>query len=371
MKFIVLNLAVIIKLKKSFSILLFFCLSIKIAYSQDPTFSQTYNNPLYYNPGFTGLYEGLNIYTNIRNQWPKIPSQKISSAFSTKTISADINSHCIRSGFGLLLLDDNEGEGRLRTLSLSGSYAFKIVDDKKITIQAGFQGSFVQKKIDWERLEFSDQINKYNIDVIPASNPSPVDERIYYPDFNFGVVGAFESFHKKRKHRNKKYWVIGAAVSHLTQPNQAFFNTASQLPLKYCFQISLFHSLSQIKSVADKNFFIPMFQWEKQDEFRNAEFGFFAKSPWIGGGIGFRDQRWFLLEEHYDAIVFDLDINVDRPKDSYGYKFGLSFDKTISKLSGSTWGTIELTLKMSFPDIDVICGEQSSKGNKHMKCPNY
>ncbi len=358
-------------MKTVFTIIAILILGYKNVNAQDPTFSQFYNNPLYYNPGFTGLYEGLNIYTNIRNQWPKIPSQKMTSAFSTKTISADINSHCIRSGFGLLLIDDNEGEGRLRTLALSGSYAFKIVDEKKITIQAGFQGSIVQKKIDWERLEFSDQINKYNINVIPSTNPSPVDEKIYYPDFNFGVVSAFESLHKKRKHRTKKYWVVGASVSHLTQPNQAFFNTASQLPLKYCVQISLFNSLSQIKSTADKNFLIPMFIWEKQSEFRNAEFGLFTKTPWISGGIGFRDQRWFLLEEHYDAIVFDLDINVDRPKDSYSYKFGLSFDKTISKLSGSTWGTIELTLKISFPDVDVICGEPSSRGNKHMKCPNY
>ena len=43
--------------------------------AQDPSFSQFYNNPIYYNPGYIGLNAGLRTRFNYRDQWTRHDGQ--------------------------------------------------------------------------------------------------------------------------------------------------------------------------------------------------------------------------------------------------------------------------------------------------------
>ncbi len=357
--------------------MLFFGLSIKIAYSQDPTFSQYYNNPLYYNPGFTGIRPGTNFYLNDRIQWPKIPSQ-----FNTKSVAIDFANSCSEYhgyGIGMLLMDDNEGEGNLRSLSVGGTFAYKVINLEKFCLQAGAQASFVQKKIDWEKLEFSDQINKFNNYIIPTTNVPPNSEKKLYPDFNLGFV-SMSNLKIKTKHSKKEViFILGASWSHLTEPNQSFFNTESKLPQKYDIQTNLSIPINGKKSDEDSKYFISHFHWQKQAQFRDFEIGFNSRiitnslgSAPFYAGISYRNQKWFLITGNSDALIIDFGVDIPSSFKETFYQVGLSFDKTISLLSGSTWGAIEISLKILTSQLDIFgCGSTKGYGKDHVICPHF
>lgn len=58
--------------------------------AQDPLFSQFYNNPIYYNPGYIGLNAGIRTRFNYRDQWTGLPVD-----FKTYNFSMDIAERAI------------------------------------------------------------------------------------------------------------------------------------------------------------------------------------------------------------------------------------------------------------------------------------
>jgi hypothetical protein len=58
--------------------------------AQDPLFSQFYNNPIYYNPGYIGLNQGVRTRFNYRDQWTGLPVD-----FKTYNFSMDIAERAI------------------------------------------------------------------------------------------------------------------------------------------------------------------------------------------------------------------------------------------------------------------------------------
>ncbi|MEZ5199282.1 MAG: type IX secretion system membrane protein PorP/SprF [Bacteroidales bacterium] len=42
-------------------------------FGQDQNYSQWFNNTLYYNPAYAGLYDGVRTHFNYRNQWTNLP----------------------------------------------------------------------------------------------------------------------------------------------------------------------------------------------------------------------------------------------------------------------------------------------------------
>ncbi len=52
-------------------------------YAQDPLFSSTLDNPLYYNPATPGIINGHEYRLNYRDQWPGIPAAMRAFNFSS------------------------------------------------------------------------------------------------------------------------------------------------------------------------------------------------------------------------------------------------------------------------------------------------
>src|ERR1035441_3375929 len=123
--------------------------------AQDPAFSQSYNNPIYLNPALTGANDGLKINMNDMRQWTAIPG-----TFNTYTFTADLAEECSSVGLGLIALHDERGEGFLTTdqFGLTGRWGAPIIA-KKLDIAFGLGGSFAQKSLDWNKLQFSDQFD--------------------------------------------------------------------------------------------------------------------------------------------------------------------------------------------------------------------
>src|SRR5215510_8547591 len=88
------------------------------AFGQDPEFTQFYANPLYLNPAFAGSQKCPRVSLNYRNQWPAL-----SGNFVTYSASYDQFYDPIAGGVGILILNDQAGEGTLTTTNASLMYA--------------------------------------------------------------------------------------------------------------------------------------------------------------------------------------------------------------------------------------------------------
>ena len=82
--------------------------------AQDASFSQFYNNPIYYNPGYIGLNAGMRARFNYRDQWVGLPVD-----YKTYNFSMDMAERNIpgSGGLGVLVLSDRAGTAPIKTNS--------------------------------------------------------------------------------------------------------------------------------------------------------------------------------------------------------------------------------------------------------------
>jgi type IX secretion system PorP/SprF family membrane protein len=149
-------------MKKLLLTLLLFTSFVSVSLAQDPNFSQFFASPLTLNPALTGKFDGtFRLAGNYRNQWPSI-----NNAFVTKTGSADFHlmsnnlPDIDRWGFGVLFLNDKNGNGALATnqFSLSTAYHKGLDENGYHQIGVGFQGSYTDKRLNVSILDFEDEL---------------------------------------------------------------------------------------------------------------------------------------------------------------------------------------------------------------------
>ena len=95
-------------------------------YSQDPNFSQFYNNPIYYNPSMTAVNNGIAVRLNARSLWGPIPGR-----FNTFSFSAEAQT-MYKMGLGIMAYSDVGGEALLRTAGGYVNYSYRPVDTKTL-----------------------------------------------------------------------------------------------------------------------------------------------------------------------------------------------------------------------------------------------
>src|SRR4051812_46872863 len=179
--------------------------------AQDPIFTQYYANPLYLNPAFAGSARCLRVNLNFRNQWAGIEGTYV-------TYSASVDKHvdALQGGLGLIATSDNAGNGVLRTTNVSGMYSYLLDVSHTFSLRFGFQASFFQKSIDWSKLTFGDMIDERRGFVYNTREEKKLDQKSNV-DFSAGILGYSKRFY------------FGAAVNHLTQPDEGLLGT-SKLP---------------------------------------------------------------------------------------------------------------------------------------------
>src|SRR4051812_31163705 len=145
--------------------LLFTCIllsAVLMTRAQDPNFSQFFVSPLTLNPALTGKFDGVfRVAGNYRNQWPTI-----NNAFTTYTISAD--GGILKSripefdqfGVGVMAFSDKSGNGVLQNnfLALSTAYHKSLDENGYNQLGLGFQGTYVNKRLDITKVKFADQL---------------------------------------------------------------------------------------------------------------------------------------------------------------------------------------------------------------------
>lgn len=288
---------------------------IPTAQAQDPEFTQFYAAPIYTNPAFAGTASGGRILLNYRNQWPGLPG-----TFRTFAGSYDEHFDAMGGGIGLLFTHDVAGQGLLATTTASGIYSYQLTVNRHLTFKGGIQATFIQKKIDFDKLLFGDQIIPREGFKLPTNEPRP-NETKTLPNFSAGILGFTKVFYG------------GIAVHNLTEPNQSFYNSTgneSNLPRRYTAHMGMVIPLS--KSRYNESSISPNVIWMMQKQFTQLNLGFYVNKGPLVTGLWFRQTA-----PNSDALMVLMGFRKDQ------FKFGYSYDVTVSSARSAAPGSHEIS----------------------------
>jgi type IX secretion system PorP/SprF family membrane protein len=301
------------------------------AIAQDIHYSQFYESPLTLNPALTGINDcRYRICVNYRNQWSSIPAP-----YNTPSISFDINSlapKVIKTGnlsAGLLLYDDESGDGHLNNLSIIASGGYMIHPDvaKEHSVSIGVQVGYTQKTIDFSKLTFESQFNQSVFD------PNLPSYESYKPSMGYVNLNAGILWMYKPSDKLKIY--AGGAAFNVIQPTESFLQTnplGNKLPIRFTL-----HGGADI-DINDKSGIVPSIIYMSQ-----------AGSNELNLGAAYRySLQGNLPAKLYfgayyrvgDAIIPTVAM------DYQNFRVGLSYDVNASSLSTATGykGGFELSI---------------------------
>jgi len=311
--------------------------------AQDAHFSQFYANPLYLNPAFAGSKVCPRLVMNYRNQWPSIPG-----SYVTYNASFDMHINAIAGGLGVIVTSDRAGEGVLNTTTASLIYSVRIQLSREWFLKAGVQGGFFQKSLNWDKLTFGDQIDpKWGFSNKTGEKRPPGGE---YNISNFDASAGLLVY--------SRTFFGGVAVHHLVPVNEAFTtNGESYLNMKITTHVGMMIPLTSSgrKRLQPGDPTIsPNIVYMQQGVFHQLNWGaYFKKEPMIFG-IWYR--HFF---EGSDAVILQVGFEYDK------FKFGYSYDITVSQLSTASGGAHEVSFA-----LDFNC-PQKRKRVHEINCPSF
>jgi type IX secretion system PorP/SprF family membrane protein len=304
-----------------FIVVLFISVGVR---AQDAHFSQFYANPLYLNPAFAGAKVCPRVVMNYRNQWPAIPG-----SYVTYNASFDMHLDAIGGGFGVIVTSDRAGQGVLTTQTASLIYSARIRLSRTWFLKAGLQAGFFQKHLDWDKLTFGDQIDsKWGFSQTTAESrpPGGVYNKMDV-DFSSGIL----------VYNNRFFG--GGSVHHMVPVNVAFTdNGESYMPMKITSHVGYMIPLVKGKRVRPSDPTVsPNLVYMQQGPFHQINYGaYFKKAPMIFG-------LWYRqFMEGSDAFIIQAGFEYDK------FKFGYSYDITVSKLASASGGAHEFSFALDF-----------------------
>jgi type IX secretion system PorP/SprF family membrane protein len=310
----------------------------------DPVYSQFFSNALYLNPALAGSHICPRLKLIRRAQWPGIPISYISNY-----LSYDQYHFGMEAGFGFSMAYDNLANGMLTNFSFSAAYSKKVNINKQWSFIGGLQGGWGINQLNWDKLNFADQLDYELGFVLPTSVPKPSYTSKQILDVNAGMV--FE-------YRDQLY--IGITGHHLTKPQIGFIPAdESKLNRKFSAYISYVIPLQGLNNSNLGNTYEPSLSpsilYQRQGNFNNLLGGvYFAWYPFIGG-LWFRHAVF-----NSDAIILLIGF------EQKNFKIHYSFDYTFSRLTfGSSFGAHEVSFTWQF-----ACPDYMKKRIKPIKCPS-
>jgi len=315
-------------------------LMINVSYlsAQDPHFTQYYANPLYLNPAFAGTQVCPRLIFNYRNQWPQL-----SGTFVTYNASYDQHIDGITGGLGFYVLSDRAGQGTINTVSYNGIYSYRLVVNRSLSIKAGLQLGYQEKKLDWGKLTFGDQIDPKDGFIYNTSEVQPPLKKGYV-DFSAGFLVYSESM------------FLGFAAHHLTEPEEGFINEG-KLPMKITVHaggIIPFEKRRRGKRKITDPSFSPNILYMQQRDFQQINYGFYINKYPLVGGLWYRQST-----QNSDAFIALIGFQQSM------FKIGYSYDLTVSKLSNASGGSHEISFAWQFD-----CRPKKKK-LRAISCPSF
>lgn len=315
-----------------------------VAQAQDPHFSQFYANPLYLNPALTGSNIGPRYLLNYRNQWASIDG-----GFTTYSASYDQYFDKIQGGVGFQALSDNVGNGIFTLNKVSGSYAHFLKLNDKWSLRSGFRAAYGQYSVNAQRWTFNDQLDaKLGLVRSTSSEPFLITglTNKSYADFAAG----FMVFSQK--------YFGGIAFDHVTTPNISIVQGGfTQLPVKLTLNAGGNFLMTKYNSSRKPDTYIsPNIIFMKHGAFSQLNMGAYVIREPFTGGVWYRQSG-----ANGDAVILLGGVQTKN------FRFGYSYDITVSRLRQATSGTHELSVGIMLDQYK----RTPSKKIERIKCPAF
>lgn len=324
--------------------LIFFFLVQKINAQVDPHFSQFYANPLWLNPGMTGIIDGNVRMTAIyRNQWNNVMTPFITTGFSL-----DVNTNK-NLNIGASFLNQTAGTAgyRYTTSGISVAYSgVKFGADKSQRIIIGLQGSLLGRYFDPAKFQFGDQWNP----VTGFDPASPSTDQIMYTSVTVFDAGAGIAYMDAGDGKTARFFG-GVSAFHLTRPQDPFVNAGVKQTMPLRMSV---HGGVRLQ-VSDNISLIPNFLYMKQGSASE-------KMAGVYGSLAVNDDLELMLGSNYrfkDAIS---------PFAGLAFKdlvMGVSYDINTSELGKAVTGTNSMEISLSW------INRKKSKALQYLNCPRF
>ena len=315
-------------------------------FGQDHGGTQFSNMPLYYNPAFTGLYDGFRLRFLTRNQGPALET-----TFRSFHVSADVAARSLpgSGGIGLVLNTDNEGIGFIQNYNLGVSFSARVPLSKSILGQVGLKIAWLHKHIAWDDFAMSEKIKEQYGNIYDSRFIRPDANALDLPDFAIGGLVRFI---------NKKGCVsgtVGVSVDHLFEPDVSFLQTESApLPRKWTAHADVVWTVkcrSGTKSANENALKInPAVVFQRQGELNSLLAGLNATKyslylgVWYKGEFGMHNTNSLALLGGY-RYVFAKDTSI---------KFTYSYDIPVSGMPATSGGAHEISIVLEFSNIKLF-----------------
>jgi type IX secretion system PorP/SprF family membrane protein len=293
-------------------------------------FSQFYAAPVLLNPAFTGTTFQPRISLTYRNQWLSLPN-----AYVTYAAAYDQFFERANSGFGLMAIADQAGDGIWNTVGVNASYSYNIQVNRDWNIRGGAQVGYFNSRIDWSRLVFLDQINPLTGPTDGAGNPNPTQQpfpgaqSVGFLDLGLGALVFSEHFYG------------GLSFHHVNTPNLSLINGTGNrgaLPMRFSAHAGGEFFLGKSNKKKERPFISPNLLFTKQKQFHQINLTtYFGYGP-VFGGLGYRHAFG-----NGDAAIFTAGFRQGL------FRLGYSYDLTLSSLANSrTGGSHEISVILNF-----------------------
>lgn len=324
-----------------------------------------YLNKLVLNPAYSGINRDLQFTALSRIQWTGLPGK-----MRTSVVSADVACPSSRLGFGATFHNDVAGDAFLTrnqatfnlAAHLPGRYPrnlkLKAMRGRKYIFSAALSYSIAQKRVDWNNLIFSDQLDQVLGVIRPSTAPMGAAEvtNIVH-DLGAGILFRTEV------NRYGSYFSIGMAGYHLNSPVESFFGTEAEIPIRYSAHAFMNFRISRKYSNAVPIYLTVGGTYDRQQTLQTFQVGgTFTFGTNFLLGTWFRNQYFAFPSANTDAFVINMVYSTKLM--SVGY----SFDLTTSRLGiAQTQGTHEIGVSFRLDQV-YLCKKQSKLGRADRRC---
>ncbi len=298
------------------------------AAAQDPHFTQFYSAPTYLSPAFAGTGVQTRFALQSRDQWPSIPG-----AFMSYNLAVDHYLSDLNSGIGLLATHDCAGSGALRSTSIGAQYAYEIQLKRKVFLRPALQFSYVNHAVDYSRLVFGDQLARGS-EVGTYENFTGRNAK--YTDISGGLL-----------YFTPRTW-LGIGIHHLNEPNQSLLLKEAVVPMKLNVHGGRRFKMTTPVIVKNPVSIIAAFNYRMQGKYDQLDLGgYFERDP-VFAGLWYRGipvvKAYEQGYQNNDAIAVVVGYKVS------DWRFGYSYDITISRLAAQSGGAHEITMVYELAD---------------------
>ncbi len=324
-----------------------------------------YLNKVVLNPAYTGVNRDLQATSLSRMQWTGLPGK-----MQTTTASVDVACPSSKLGFGAIFFRDVAGDAFLTknqgTFTLAAhvpsryprNFGIRKLKGRKYIFSAALSYSIAQKRVDWNNLVFSDQLDQVLGIIRPSDAPIGAAEvtNIVH-DLGAGLLFRSEI------NRSGSYMSLGVAGYHLNSPVESFFGSDYRIPIRWSAHAFVNFRISQKYSNQTPVFLSIGGNYDRQQTLQTLQMGgtfTFGKNFLLG--LWYRNQYFTVPNLNTDAAVINM---------VYSTKFmsiGYSFDLTVSQLGISqTQGTHEFGLSFRFDQV-YLCKHRSKMSRADRRC---